>query len=181
MLLKDDLRQRLWGGIQVVDANLNNLVSEIRLALDDNSREPAYIRTVHRVGFAFCGEAVGDAHARSLGAAETARCWLMWGDRRVVLAAGESIVGRDPDCTVWIDASDVSRRHARIEVPAGDGGDVTIEDLASTNGTFVDGRRVTGPRALRDGTVVRMGEASLVFRMWTAAGEPTRRVRHRPR
>jgi DNA-binding winged helix-turn-helix (wHTH) protein len=182
VLLKDDLRQRLWGGIQVVDANLNNLVSEIRIALGDDSREPVYLRTVHRVGFAFCGEATADAPApRGVSAAPDARCWLMWGDRRVVLAAGESIVGRDPDCTVWIDASDVSRRHARIDVPAGEAGEVTIEDLASTNGTFVDGRRVTAARPLRDGAVIRMGEATLVFRTRTATGDPTRRVKRRHR
>src|SRR6476620_6687881 len=50
------LQQRLWPDTFVAEANLSNLVVEIRQALDDSSREPPYIRTVHRVGYAFCGQ-----------------------------------------------------------------------------------------------------------------------------
>ena len=41
----------------VTDANLNVLIGEIRRALDDAARQPRYVRTVHGVGYAFCGEA----------------------------------------------------------------------------------------------------------------------------
>lgn len=53
--------------------------------------------------------------------------------------AGTVVVGRAPDCGLCIDASGLSRRHARL-VPVADG--VVVEDLGSTNGSFVNGRRV---------------------------------------
>jgi pSer/pThr/pTyr-binding forkhead associated (FHA) protein len=51
------------------------------------------------------------------------------------------ILGRDPDCTVHIDNLGVSRKHAKIE--KGSGGIYILTDLASNNGTFVRGDRVT--------------------------------------
>ena len=53
--------------------------------------------------------------------------------------AGPVVVGRAPDCTLCLDASGLSRRHARL-VPGDDG--VVVEDLGSTNGSFVNGQRV---------------------------------------
>jgi len=63
----------------------------------------------------------------------------------------------------------VSGLHARIQ-RANDRSELfVIEDLGSTNGTFVDGRRVTDPTPLRDGAVLFLGSHVLVFRMYTAA------------
>ena len=53
-----------------------------------------------------------------------------------------------------------SSRHARIE-PRRDG--VWIEDVGSTNGTFVNGVRLTAPRKLSSGDVIRVGETDLRF------------------
>ena len=52
-----------------------------------------------------------------------------------------------------------SARHARIEV-RGDG--AWVQDLESTNGTFVNGARVAGARRLEAGDVLRVGETDLV-------------------
>ncbi|MHC5020351.1 MAG: FHA domain-containing protein [Planctomycetota bacterium] len=52
----------------------------------------------------------------------------------------EIIVGRDPECTVHIDNLGVSRQHAKIEDK---GGVFVLTDLASNNGTFVRGERIT--------------------------------------
>ena len=60
------LQQRLWPDTFVTEANLSNIVAEIRDALDDSPREPIYIRTVHKFGYAFCGEAAFLPRARSL-------------------------------------------------------------------------------------------------------------------
>ena len=57
---KDVLRDQLWGSTTVVDANLNNLVSEIRTVLQDDPQQPRFVRTVHRVGYAFCGPATDE-------------------------------------------------------------------------------------------------------------------------
>ncbi len=175
---KDALRDRLWPGTNVVDANLNNLVSEIRSALDDDPQQPRFLRTVHRVGYAFCGTASEDgAPAES---DRHPRVWLVWKDRTIALDEANMTLGRDPTCAAWIDVPGVSRRHACIRLVSDDSGTTaTIEDLDSTNGTFVDGRRVRRPVPLRDGQSIRIGEATLTFRAWSAAGEPTKRIRRR--
>jgi len=65
--------------------------------------------------------------------------------------------------------STVSGRHARIQ-RAGDRSELfVIHDLGSTNGTFVDGRRIHGPTPLDDGCVLFLGSQVLVFRLYTAA------------
>ena len=95
---KSTLHTEIWPRTFVVDANLSVLVAELRRALEDNAREPRFIRTVHALGYAFCGEAV-DLEAPTP-AASGGRCWLMWNERAIVLADGEHVIGRDPACTV---------------------------------------------------------------------------------
>jgi Tol biopolymer transport system component/DNA-binding winged helix-turn-helix (wHTH) protein len=56
-LSKADLQERLWPGTFVAEANLSNLVAEIRAALGDPARAPKFVRTAHGFGYAFCGEA----------------------------------------------------------------------------------------------------------------------------
>lgn len=58
---------------------------------------------------------------------------------RVVPLQGRVIVGRGEGCDVVLEATEISRQHAAIEV--GPGG-VTVEDLDSSNGTFVNGERI---------------------------------------
>ncbi len=70
-------------------------------------------------------------------------------------ALGEPVtIGRDAECAVHMPDGSVSRRHAALE-PADDGH--TVRDLGSTNGTFVNDRRLAGPTRLRDGDYVRVG------------------------
>ena len=57
-LSKGDLQERLWPGTFVAEANLSNLVAEIRAALGDPARAPKFVRTAHGFGYAFCGDAV---------------------------------------------------------------------------------------------------------------------------
>src|SRR5688500_15994758 len=64
-------------------------------------------------------------------------------------------VGRDSrQALVFAADNEVSRLHARISMR---NGTVIVEDLGSTNGTFVDGARLVGMMALREGNVVRVG------------------------
>jgi pSer/pThr/pTyr-binding forkhead associated (FHA) protein len=76
------------------------------------------------------------------------------------LPAGETILGRDPGCGIWINVASVSGRHARIVVRGRTAG---IEDLQSTNGTFVGGARIRERVNLRDGDIVRLGEVAVTF------------------
>ena len=154
---KADIHQRLWPETFVSDGNLAVHVAEIRDALGDDSRHPRFIRTVHRVGYAFSAAAV-EVAAPAVSARYATPYWLMWGTQRAQLLAGENVVGRDPAADVRIDAVGVSRRHALIVV----GDDtVTLHDLASKNGTFVNDVRVTLPIPLVDGTEVRLGPISI--------------------
>ena len=56
----------------------------------------------------------------------------------------------------------MSRHHARFVV---NGTNVSVEDLGSKNGTFVDGKRVAAPAALKPGDRIRIGPFTLVFRV----------------
>ena len=161
---KGDLHDRIWPGTFVVDANLSVLIGEIRKALADSAQTPRYIRTVHKVGYAFCGEA-SDATASPGPPATGSRYWLAWNDRTFALSAGENLIGRNPECAIWVDAAGVSRRHARLQLDA-QSGDAEIEDLGSTNGTFVNETRVESPVTLRDGDLVHLGSVPLTFRAW---------------
>ena len=68
-------------------------------------------------------------------------------------------LGRGGQNTVPLDGDEfASARHARFEARS-DG--VWVEDLGSTNGTFVNGARVTTPRRLDGGDVVRVGQTEL--------------------
>jgi hypothetical protein len=70
-------------------------------------------------------------------------------------------VGRAAQNDLALDADEyASAQHARIE-PRQDG--VWVEDVGSTNGTFVNGDRITTPRILQPGDVIRIGETDLRF------------------
>src|SRR6185436_4698358 len=56
VLDKAALHAQIWPRTFVVDATLSVLVAELRRALADNAREPRFIRTVHALGYSFCGE-----------------------------------------------------------------------------------------------------------------------------
>ena len=158
-----NLHDSIWPGTFVVDANLSVLVGEIRKALADSAQTPRYIRTVHKVGYAFCGEAAGEAPPPP--ATTASRFWLAWNDRTFVLSAGDNVIGRNPECAVWVDAAGVSRRHARLTLDI-ESGAASIADLGSTNGTFVNESRVESTLPLRDGDFVHLGSVALTFRAW---------------
>jgi DNA-binding winged helix-turn-helix (wHTH) protein len=173
---KDELHAVLWPDSHVDTAGLNVLVGDVRRVLGDDARRPQFIRTVHGVGYAFCGDAV-HTDDRLLPAA--ASCWLMWGDRRFQLAEGENVIGRDPRCQVWLDAERVSRRHASILVDQ-EGSSTRLRDLESTNGTFLGRSQVVEPVELNDGDEVKVGSVVLKFRRWFPERAPeTRRIRRK--
>src|SRR5262249_61008541 len=93
VLDKAALHAHIWPRTFVVDATLSVLVAELRKALADDAREPRFIRTVHALGYAFCGEAVNLSTPSDRDHASGARCWLMWNERAIVLADGENLIG----------------------------------------------------------------------------------------
>jgi pSer/pThr/pTyr-binding forkhead associated (FHA) protein len=73
----------------------------------------------------------------------------------------EVIIGRDPACEVLIPDAEISRQHATVKLmPDG----YVVEDLGSTNGTIVSGKKLEGQHLLRPGEIIALGEhVSLVF------------------
>ena len=73
-----------------------------------------------------------------------------------------AVMGRSRDCDVVLDDPNVSRRHAEVR-PSGGGW--IVNDLGSTNGIKVNGRRVDGPQSLRPGDVVELGTSRVTFEL----------------
>jgi predicted component of type VI protein secretion system len=71
------------------------------------------------------------------------------------LNSSEITIGRESTNDIVITDAEVSRKHARlVQQPGG----YLLEDLGSTNGTFVNGQRLMGPHSLRPGELVVLGE-----------------------
>jgi pSer/pThr/pTyr-binding forkhead associated (FHA) protein len=90
-----------------------------------------------------------------------------------VVAAAEHTIGRE-GCDVLLPDPEVSRRHARVLIEAGV---PQVEDLGSSNGTYVNGRRIDRRTELRAGDRVEFGNTLWVLR--DAADET--RIRDRAR
>ncbi|MGC4175319.1 FHA domain-containing protein FhaB/FipA [Demequina sp.] len=74
------------------------------------------------------------------------------------LGSAPVLIGRAPTCTLVIDDDYASARHCRIFFEAGGW---KVEDLGSTNGTFLGNQRVTDPVPLRRGDQVRIGATTV--------------------
>jgi DNA-binding winged helix-turn-helix (wHTH) protein len=161
---KSEIHERVWPETFVSESSVQSLVHEIRRAIDDGAA-PSWIRTVHGVGYRFAGPVAATGIARAESSQRPA-AWLIGASARVALHAGQNIVGRGSTDVVEIEAPTISRHHARIVV----GESVTIEDLASKNGTWLEGERLGAPRTLADGAVVRLGSVRFTFRLAPPAG-----------
>ena len=75
------------------------------------------------------------------------------------LDVSQTTLGRDGSNTIPINDAEVSRYHARMTLQ---GGKIVLEDLGSTNGTSVDGNRISGPHVLKAGEMISLGE-DIVF------------------
>ena len=152
VLTKEELSEQLWPDTFVNESNLAGLINELRSALGDTPRSPRFIRTVHGVGYSFCGELTTPASAPI--------AFVEFRGRDYPLREGVNVLGRDPQADVQIDDATVSRRHASITI----GDEVTLTDLASKNGTFIDGARVEQCIVLSDHQTFVLGDASVIFR-----------------
>jgi Protein of unknown function (DUF3662)/Inner membrane component of T3SS, cytoplasmic domain len=90
------------------------------------------------------------------------RALLVLDGRRLVLPLGGGTIGRSRGCDVVLEDVGVSRLHAEIR-PRPEGW--TLEDLGSTNGVLVNGRRVRGIEALRPGDRIELGSTEVVFEL----------------
>lgn len=93
------------------------------------------------------------------------RVWLdgiggMVAGQRIMLGKPQVMIGRSGVCDVQMHDPKISRQHAMLRLQAGV---YYLEDLRSTSGTYVNGRRVT-THQLRDRDQIRFGDSVLVFR-----------------
>ena len=89
------------------------------------------------------------------------RVTLTVAGRVVPVTSHRTVVGRSRESDVRVDDGNVSRRH--FELVQEDPSTWVVVDLGSTNGTEVNGRRVSGRKALRDGDRITIGSTELVF------------------
>ena len=80
----------------------------------------------------------------------------------VTVASRGAVLGRSRDCDVVLDDANVSRRHAEVR-PSG--GSWMVNDLGSTNGIKVNGRRADGPQSIRSGDVIELGTSRVTFEL----------------
>jgi DNA-binding winged helix-turn-helix (wHTH) protein len=154
VVTKADIHAHLWPDTFVADSTLVGLVKELRRALGAGAED--YLRTVHRVGYAFAGSPAHHADARPV----TAH-WIQIGPRRVPLQRGVNLIGRDPNAAVWLDVPGVSRRHAQIVLQ---NGTATLEDLGSKNGTLLADRPLRDTAVLRNADRVQIATEVIVYR-----------------
>ena len=112
----------------------------------------------NRPGSFFCSQCGSKLH---FAAASPGRLVRMNGphqDRRLELPGPICILGRDPSASVRLEEESVSKQHARLTFTDGT---FSIEDLESSNGTFVNGRRVHQRSDLRPGDLIRLGAVIL--------------------
>ena len=119
-------------------------------------------------GAAFCGSC-----GAPLGDAGAPLELVLAGGARMPLT-DDLTIGRGPSATLRLEDPSVSRLHARISA----GG--RIEDAGSSHGTFVDGVRLNGPLALRDGAQIRIGDQEIAVERRRDAAEAGRTIVVRP-
>jgi FHA domain len=120
-------------------------------------------------GASFC-----DTCGAPLGHAAAPLELVLTGGERLALVE-EVVIGRSPGSTLRLEDPTVSRTHARITA-GGNGGGAWIEDAGSSHGTFVDGARISGRAALRDGARIGIGDQELVIERRRDAAEAGRTI-----
>lgn len=85
---------------------------------------------------------------------------LKFSHQEIALPLGEVTIGRSPACTVTIEDPLVSREHARLRITEEA---AIFEDLASRNGSLVNGALVVGPKVLQDGDRLAIGKHEMLF------------------
>lgn len=158
---KKEIYDTLWPDVFVQEANIKNLIAELRSALGDEKEE--IIRTHRGAGYAFAIE-VRDEIALQLPYV------LIVNGVAFPLREGRNVIGRDPQAQIRLDAAAVSRRHAAITIT---GDDAILNDLGSRNGTHLNGEKLEAARSLRAGDEIRIAQFAIRFQNAPGTTRPT--------
>ncbi len=82
---------------------------------------------------------------------------------------GESVIGRNPDCTISLDFHGISRKHFTITVD--ESNDVILTDLGSANGTYLNNQKLTEPVTLKRADMIKIGAVAMKY---IPKGDPER-------
>ncbi|MEO8217799.1 MAG: FHA domain-containing protein [Acidobacteriota bacterium] len=159
---RQEIVDALWPTSFVVDANLPNLIGEVRRSIGDAQRD--IIRTVHGTGYAFASP-IHEEDSERL-EPDCAHLILVAG-REHYLSNGEHLVGRQPTADVFLSAGSVSRKHALIRIS---GGLATVTDLESKHGTFIGNKLVREESRLTEGDRLRFGRVEVRYRALAGSG-----------
>jgi DNA-binding winged helix-turn-helix (wHTH) protein len=170
LLSKRDLIDAVWRTEFVSDHALTQVIAELRAALGDDAQNPSFIENIPRRGYRVVADVIPVADSVAPGGGASLPFKLQAEDGDHPLIQGLNVIGRTADADICIDQTEVSRCHAKITVQ---GTTAMIEDLGSKNGTFVNGRQLDGPAALRNGDDIWIGRSVARFR-FLIEGEPTK-------
>lgn len=164
---REEIYDVLWPSTFVCETNMAGIVRELRHALGDDARSSQYIRTVHGFGYAFAADVeTGEADVSDLIPVATLCC----DGQSHGLYEGENLVGRAQNCRVVLAAATVSRHHAVITIT---GKTIFVEDLGSTNGTFVNGQKIRRSLVRRhDEIAFGILQAAISRGIWSTAPLP---------
>ncbi len=84
------------------------------------------------------------------------------------LPVGETVVGRNPDCSIPLDFHGISRRHFTVNVTESE---VTVTDLGSANGTYLNNHKLENPTVLKRSDVIKIGAVAMKY---LPKGDPER-------
>jgi DNA-binding winged helix-turn-helix (wHTH) protein len=173
VVTNEQLDEILWPNVYVARTSLTRLVSELRSVVGDEPRDSRIIRTAYKIGYAFCAS----VSSSGLSGISRSAISLVWNGQVMPLTDGEHIAGRAAECSLVIDATTVSRHHARITVRSGA---ATVEDLDSTNGTHVNGTPVHSSTPLADGNELALGTEVLQVRIRNPSAPTVKSEPRRP-
>jgi hypothetical protein len=158
LVTREEMRRRLWPQAVFIDFEhgLNKAVNKLRRTLGDAAEAPQFVETLPRRGYRFVAPVSGAVEPERAPAFR-----LIYAGGTYRLSSGVNSIGRDPDSTLCLDVSSVSRRHAEIVVSEGA---AVLRDLASKNGTFHGEDRVREAVPLADGDEIRIGTVRVQFR-----------------
>ena len=86
--------------------------------------------------------------------------------QRYSLNAPSIVLGRSSEADILVEDTGVSRRHLEIRTA---NGVTTAVDMGSTNGSYVNGHKVSGSTELTDGSTITMGRTKIIFRLLPAS------------
>jgi DNA-binding winged helix-turn-helix (wHTH) protein len=162
VVTKKEIYDVIWPNVFVQEANIKNLVAELRGAMGDDGE--AIIRTERGVGYAFAADARDEPAARS------PRFVLVVNGVAFALRDGRNVIGREARAQIRLESSAVSRSHATVTV---NGDEAVLQDLGSRNGTHLNGEKLEAARPLHEGDEIRIAQFAIRFQAAPGTLRPT--------